>query len=56
MIEYMRAQMLDDGTYMPHHLEWDGDGDARETKAWIDAFLATLVTTIAGRARQEGDT
>jgi hypothetical protein len=51
-IQYMRAQMLNDGTYMPHHLKWDGVGDAKETKAWIDAFLATLVATIAGREQQ----
>jgi hypothetical protein len=46
-IQYMRAQMLNDGTYMPHHLKWDGVGDAKETKAWIDAFLATMSSAIA---------
>jgi hypothetical protein len=51
-IQYMRAQMLNDGTYMPHHLKWVGVGDAKETKAWIDAFLATISSTVANLSVQ----
>jgi hypothetical protein len=46
-IQYMRAQMFNDGTYMPHGLKWEGSGDAKETKAWIDAFLVTMSSTVA---------
>jgi hypothetical protein len=46
-IQYMRAQMLDDGTYMPHHLEYEGIGDANETMGWIDAFLDTIASAAA---------
>jgi hypothetical protein len=54
-IQYMRFQMSDDGTYMPHHLEYDHGGDAQETMAWIDAFLDTLAGAVAALALQEGD-
>jgi hypothetical protein len=41
-IRYIQIQMLDDGTYMPHHLVLDTGGDAQETMGWIDAFLDTI--------------
>jgi hypothetical protein len=43
--------MRDDGTVMPHGLEfefnsgWEGDGG--ETLGWIDAFLDTLADAAA---------
>jgi len=46
-IQYARAQMLNDAVYMPLDLKYEGDGDAVQTKAWLDAFLATLVAAIA---------
>ena len=52
-IQYMRFQMSDDGTYMPHHLEYDHGGDAQETMAWIDAFLDTLAGAAAALAQQQ---
>jgi len=54
-IQYIRFQMTDDGTYMPHHLKYDHGGDAQETMGWIDAFLATLAGAAAALARQEGN-
>jgi hypothetical protein len=39
-IAYIRIQMRDDGTYMPHHLILETGGDAQETMGWIDAFLS----------------
>jgi hypothetical protein len=41
-IRYIRIQMRDDGTFMPHGLEYENGGDAQETMGWIDAFLDTL--------------
>ena len=41
-IQYARIQMQDDGTFMPHGLEYENGGDAQETMGWIDAFLDTL--------------
>jgi hypothetical protein len=54
-IQYIRFQMTDDGTYMPHHLKYDHGGDAQDTMGWIDAFLATLAGAAAALARQEGN-
>lgn len=41
-VAYIRIQMLDDGTYMPHHLILETGGDAKDTMGWIDAFLNTI--------------
>lgn len=45
-IAYIRIQMLDDGTYMPHRWEFEFNptcaGDGKETMGWIDAFLDTV--------------
>jgi hypothetical protein len=50
-IAYIRIQMLDDGIYMPHRMEFEfkpgNDGDAKETMAWIDAFLRTIARATA---------
>ena len=46
-IRYMRIQMQDDGTFMPHHIEYDNGGDAQETMGWIDAWLDTLADAAA---------
>jgi hypothetical protein len=50
-ITYIRIQMLDDGIYMPHGMEFTfnpgNEGDAKETMAWIDAFLRTIAHTTA---------
>jgi hypothetical protein len=46
-IGYIRIQMRDDGTFMPHHLVLDTGGDAQETMGWIDAFLATIANAAA---------
>jgi hypothetical protein len=47
-IAYIRIQMLDDGIYMPHGMEFEfnpgNEGDAKETIAWIDAFLHTIAS------------
>ena len=57
-IAYIRIQMLDDGTYMPHRMEFEfnpgSEGDAKETIAWIDAFLETIAsaTVELGKAVQ----
>jgi hypothetical protein len=53
-IQYIRLQMRDDGTYMPHHLRLDTGGDAQDTMGWIDAFLGTIANTAAalGKAVQ----
>ena len=45
-IAYIRIQMRDDGTYMPHHLVLDTGGDAQETMSWIDAFLETIAAAL----------
>jgi hypothetical protein len=46
--------MLDDGTYMPHRMEFEFDpgcaGDAKETMGWIDAFLSTIAHATAALA------
>jgi hypothetical protein len=52
-IQYLRFQMTDDGTHMPHHLKYDHGGDAQETMGWIDAFLATLAGAAAALALEE---
>jgi len=53
-IAYIRIQMLDDGTYMPHRMEFEfnlgSEGDAKETMAWIDAFLHTIAHATAALA------
>jgi hypothetical protein len=41
-IQYLRAQMEDDGTYMPQTLVLDAGGDAQTTMGWIDAWLDTI--------------
>jgi hypothetical protein len=50
-IAYIRIQMLDDGIYMPHGMEFEfnpgNEGDAKETMAWIDAFLHTIARATA---------
>lgn len=46
-IQYVRSQMQDDGTFMPHGLEYDNGGDAQETMGWIDAFLDTFADAAA---------
>jgi hypothetical protein len=46
-IAYVRVQMRDDGTYMPHHLVLETGGDAQETMGWIDAFLETVAIAAA---------
>jgi hypothetical protein len=46
-IGYLRIQMSDDGTYMPHHFVLDTGGDAQETMGWIDAFLDTIADATA---------
>jgi hypothetical protein len=47
-IAYIRIQMRDDGTYMPHHLILETGGDATDTMGWIDAFLETIAAAAAG--------
>jgi hypothetical protein len=53
-IAYIRIQMLDAGTYMPHRMDfefnWGSEGDAKETMAWIDAFLHTVARATAALA------
>jgi hypothetical protein len=53
-IAYIRIQMLDDGIYMPHTMEFEfnpgNEGDAKETMAWIDAFLSTIAHATAALA------
>ena len=51
-IAYIRIQMRDDGTYMPHNLILETGGDAQETMGWIDTFLETIAaaTANAGKA------
>ena len=54
-IRYIILQMSDDGTYMPHHIEYDNGGDAQETMGWIDAWLDTIADAateldLAGKA------
>jgi hypothetical protein len=50
-IAYIRIQMLNDGIYMPHGMEFEfkpgNEGDAKETMAWIDAFLETIAHATA---------
>jgi hypothetical protein len=50
-IRYIRIQMRDDGTFMPHGLEFEfnsgSEGDGGETLGWVDAFLDTLVSATA---------
>jgi hypothetical protein len=50
-IGYLRIQMSDDGTYMPHHFVLDTGGDAQETMGWIDAFLDTVADATAALAK-----
>jgi hypothetical protein len=51
-VQYMRAQMFNDGVYLPSDLKWEGAGDAKETKAWIDAFLVTMSLAVANLSGQ----
>jgi hypothetical protein len=50
-IRYIRIQMRDDGTFMPHGLEFEfnsgSEGDGGETLGWVDAFLDTLASATA---------
>jgi hypothetical protein len=50
-IRYIRIQMRDDGTFMPHGLEFEfnsgSEGDGGETLGWVDAFLDTLTSATA---------
>jgi hypothetical protein len=46
-IRYCIRQMADDGTFMPHGIEYDNGGDAQETMGWIDAWLDTLADAVA---------
>jgi hypothetical protein len=46
-IRYIIVQMSDDGTFMPHHIEYDNGGDAQDTMGWIDAFLDTIADAAA---------
>jgi hypothetical protein len=50
-IAYIRIQLLEDGIYMPHGMEFEfnpgNEGDAKETMAWIDAFLHTIARATA---------
>ena len=47
-IAYIRIQMRDDGTYMPHRMEFEyspgSEGDSKQTMGWIDAFLETIAS------------
>jgi hypothetical protein len=45
-IQHVRIQMQDDGTFMPHGLDYENGGDAQETMGWIDAFLDTLAYAV----------
>jgi hypothetical protein len=53
-IRYVRIQMRDDGTFMPHGLEFEFDsgseGDGGETLGWVDAFLETIASATAALA------
>jgi hypothetical protein len=57
-ISYVRAQMRDDGTYMPYASEFESGfeytegsaGDSRDTMGWIDAFLDTIADAAAALA------
>ena len=57
-IAYIRIQMRDDGTYMPHRMEFEyspgSEGDSKQTMGWIDAFLETIASAAAslGKAVQ----
>jgi hypothetical protein len=50
-IRYIRIQMRDDGTVMPHGLEFEfnsgSEGDGGETLGWVDAFLDTIASATA---------
>jgi hypothetical protein len=50
-IRYIRIQMRDDGTVMPHGLEFEfnsgWEGDSGETLGWVDAFLDTIASATA---------
>jgi hypothetical protein len=50
-IRYIQIQMDDDGTLMPHQIEFEWspgcEGDAKETLGWIDASLDTIVRATA---------
>jgi hypothetical protein len=54
-IAYIRIQMRDDGTYMPHGMEFEyspgSEGDSEQTMGWIDAFLETIASAAAGGGR-----
>jgi hypothetical protein len=58
-IAHVRAQMRDDGTYMPHRMKFEyspGDaGDSKETMAWIDAFLDTIENAVVALAKGGGE-
>jgi len=54
-ISYIRTQMRNDGTYMPHESEFESGfeyaegyaGDSLGTMGWIDAFLDTIADAAA---------
>jgi hypothetical protein len=53
-IRYIRIQMRDDGTFMPHQIEFEFDsgseGDGAETLGWVDVFLETIADATAALA------
>jgi hypothetical protein len=46
--------MSDDGTFMPHHIEYDNGGDAQDTMGWVDAFLDTIAGAVDGIRLAQG--
>jgi hypothetical protein len=50
-ITYIRIQMRDDGTYMPHGVKFEYTegcaGDSPETMGWIEAFLDAIASAAA---------
>jgi hypothetical protein len=51
MLQYLRRQMRDDGTYMPYDIEFEFDegnegGDGAVVFGWIDASLDTIVEAL----------
>jgi hypothetical protein len=55
-IRYIRIQMRDDGTFMPHQIEFEfefdsgSEGDGGETLGWVDVFLETIADATAALA------
>ena len=54
-IRYIRIQMRDDGTFMPHQIEFEFDsgseGDGGETLGCVDVFLETIADATAALAK-----